>query len=54
MKDMKDKQKDERTSITINKSVKQRLDKVGRMNQSYGELIGELLDFYIEHKGASK
>ena len=54
MKNMKDKPKEERTSLTINEHVKQRLDKIGRINQSYGQLIEQLLDYYENGEAGKK
>lgn len=51
---LKGKSEQERTSLTISKHVKARLDKVGRINQSYGDLIEQLLDYYEKGEGGKK
>jgi hypothetical protein len=36
----------ERTTISIDRRVKKRLESIGRISQSYGELIDELIDYW--------
>ena len=50
MQDMKS----NRTSITINPRVKEKLDNIGRINQSYCQLVEQLVDYYITGEADKK
>ena len=35
------------TGITLSKPVKERLDKIGRISQSYSQLVEQLANYYV-------
>ena len=39
------------TTITVQKSTRDRLNNVGKKNQTYDELIKQLVDFYQRYHG---
>lgn len=44
-------QKSERASLTVSKATKERLSMIGRIDQSYDDLINQLVDCWEEvHK----
>jgi hypothetical protein len=41
-----------RVNVSIDADVKEKLDQIGRISQSYSELIGELVEYWIKgHSG---
>jgi hypothetical protein len=43
-----------RTGITISKPVKERLDKIGCINQSYSQLVEQLADYNVASQQPNK